>query len=69
MKRFVNWMLEFKNQNTKEGDLAKDVYVDPNVKKSWGYTKFHKYLTKMNACNDVLRVVESMNITYKDSLI
>ena len=61
---FVNYVLRFKDDDSALGDVARDMSCDPNIKKSWGYSKLMVYLIGMNATDRIYGILEEANQRY-----
>jgi hypothetical protein len=61
MVSFVSYLLQFVNEDSPVGDLARDVRDDGRINKRWGFNKFMEHLVNMGAC-------ESARITAMDAL-
>jgi hypothetical protein len=64
MVAFVSYILRFKNDNSAIGDVARDIEVDTNIKKTWGYTKLITYLIDMNVSERVYGILEEAKLVY-----
>ena len=63
---FYSWLLQFKNDDTATGDLARDASGDgefPRRSRSYRYLK--KYLESKHACDAAMNVFKEAFIQYK----
>ena len=58
MVSFVSYVLQFKDDDSAIGDVARDMMLDTGIKRSWGYKSLVKHLETMNACDRVYSVLE-----------
>jgi len=64
MSSFVRFVLKFKHSDCPWGDLARDTREDGNIKRTWGYRTFKKYLEDRGACSRALDIVEEIHEEY-----
>jgi hypothetical protein len=64
MSSFVRFILKFKHSDCARGDVARDIREDGQIKRTWGYRTFKKYLEERGACSRVMDLVEEMNVEY-----
>ena len=53
---FVRYVLRFKSSDCPFGDLARDIKMDPDTNRNWGYKTFRKYLEDRGASDRCLTV-------------
>jgi hypothetical protein len=58
MVSFVSYVLQFKDDDSAIGDVARDMMLDTGIKRSWGYKSLVKHLESMNAVSQVYDVLE-----------
>jgi uncharacterized protein YozE (UPF0346 family) len=61
---FVRYILKFKNSECPYGDVARDIKMDPDTNRNWGYKTFMKYLEDRGASDRCLAVVEELYQAY-----
>jgi hypothetical protein len=66
---FVRFVLKYKNDYSPYGDLARDMIVDQELKRTWGYKTTKKYLICMNACDKVMELLEDLREKYNNKYI
>ncbi len=65
-KSFYSWLLEFKNDDTPIGDLARDARSDREFpRRSISYGHLKKYLERQHACDDAMNVFMEAFTQYK----
>ena len=64
MTTFVRYCLRWKKSDCAYGDLARDMLIDVNIRRTWCYKTFKKYLEDRGACGRCLDVLEQMNESY-----
>jgi len=47
---FVSFLKQFVDDDSSVGDLARDARDDTRINNRWGFEKFMKHLTNLNAC-------------------
>lgn len=65
MSSFVRWMLQFKNDNSDIGDVARDMKADRNLKRTICYKSVVKYFDSIGACDRVYRILEDAYLLYR----
>jgi len=63
---FIQFILGHINDDSKFGDLARDMSVDGAVKKDWGYLRLRAHLIEMRATHAVLSVLEALHGLHKN---
>ena len=64
MISFVSYVLRFKNDDSAIGDVARDMLIDSDISKRWGYTSLIKHLNKMNAVERIYDILDDANNRY-----
>ncbi len=65
-KSFYSWLLQFKNDDTAIGDLARDVKCDSEFpRRSISYKHLKKHLETKRACDDAMNVFMKAFPKYK----
>ena len=65
-KSFYSWLLQFKNDDTAVGDLARDVRADSEFpRRSISYMNLKKYLESKHACVAAMNVFKEAFAKYK----
>ena len=64
MTTFVRYCLRWKKSDCPYGDVARDMLQDVNIRRTWCYKTFKKYLEDRGACGRCLDVVDEINETY-----
>ena len=65
-KSFYSWLLQFKNDDTAIGDLARDARSDSEFpRRSISYGHLEKYLESKHACDAAMRVFTEAFDKYK----
>lgn len=62
---FVEFILRHIDDDSKFGDVARDVVRDGAVERRWGYTAFKRHLLLVGACDAVLEIVDDLRVAYK----
>jgi hypothetical protein len=65
MSSFVRWVLQFKNDDSAIGDVARDMMVDMDLKKTWCYRTVIKHLDQRGACDSVYTILAEANQRYR----
>lgn len=65
MSSFVRFVLNFKNDDSAIGDVARDMVVDDSLKRNWCYKTVVKHLEGKGACDKVYQILEEANERYK----
>jgi hypothetical protein len=63
---FVQFILGHINDDSKFGDVARDVAGDAAIQERWGYNSFKRHLHLMGACDAVLEIVEDLWAAYRN---
>lgn len=66
MSSFVRWVLLYDNQDNMYGDVARDIRQDERINRRWGYRRFVRHLTEINADYRVFEIVADLNFHYKN---
>ena len=67
MESFKKWSKQFENENSPEGDLAKDITADIDFPvRAYNRVTIIRYLNNKGACDAALDVAESMLLRYKE---
>jgi hypothetical protein len=66
MSSFVRYILKFKNDRNPYGDVARDILMDTEVNRAWGYRSFVRHLVKRNASQRVYEIVDDLHFQYKE---
>jgi len=61
---FVEFILRHVEDDSKFGDVARDIAGDGAVKRKWGYTSFKRHLLLVGACDAVLEIVDDLRAAY-----
>ena len=61
---FVRYILKWKLSECPFGDVARDIKMDPNVNRNWGYKSFKAYLMDREACESCLSAVDDLYERY-----
>ena len=61
---FVRYILRFKSSDCPFGDLARDIKMDPDTNRNWGYKTFKKYLEDRGACDACINTVDHLYERY-----
>jgi len=64
MSSFVRFVLKFKYSDCPWGDLARDTRDADDVKRTWGFRTFKKYLEQRGACDRAMDTLEAMGQEY-----
>ena len=64
MTTFVRYCLRWKKSDCPYGDVARDMLLDINIRRAWGYKTFKKYLEDRGACGRCLDIIDEMNEAY-----
>ena len=68
-KSFYSWLLQFKNDNTAIGDLARDARDDNEFpRRSISYRHLKKYLESKQACDAAMNVFMEVFTQYKSDV-
>lgn len=66
IKSFYSWLLQFKDEDTAVGDLARDARIDGDFpRRSISYRHLKKYLESKGACDAAMDVFEEAFAQYK----
>lgn len=65
MSSFVRWVLQFKNDDTAIGDVARDMIADRGLKRTWSYRTVIKHLDDRGACDSVYTILAEANQRYR----
>ena len=65
MSSFIRYILKFKQHNDPYGDVARDILLDEEVNRNWGYRSFVKHLHKRGACQRVYEIVDDLWDQYR----
>lgn len=59
VKSFYSWLLQFENEDSSVGDLARDAKKDEGFpRRSTSEKYIRKHLEKLSACNSVLKIFD-----------
>jgi hypothetical protein len=61
---FIRYILKFKTSDCALGDVARDIKMDANVNRNWGYKTFKAYLLDRGACDACLATVDNLYERY-----
>ena len=64
MTTFVRYCLRWKKSDCPYGDVARDMLLDINIRRTWGYKTFKKYLEDRGASGRCLDIIDEMNEAY-----
>ena len=64
MTTFVRYCLRWKNSDCAFGDVARDMLLDANIRRTWCYKTLKKYLEDRGACGRCIDVVDEMYEAY-----
>jgi hypothetical protein len=69
MTSFVRFVLKFKKDDSAIGDLARDMDMDKNLTRTWGYKTVLRYLECHGASSNVFTTLEEAHEIYKRSIL
>jgi len=64
MSSFVRFILKHKKEDNGYGDIARDILMDREINRAWGYRSFVKHLEYRNACARVFDLVDELKARY-----
>jgi hypothetical protein len=64
MVSFVSYLLQFKDADNGMGDVARDIFADPGIKRVWGYRRLLQHMDEMRACDRVYKLLEVAKFAY-----
>jgi hypothetical protein len=63
---FVGYVLKHKRQDTALGDVARDIEVDGDINRRWGFRSLIKHLeTNRHACGAVINILNHANDAFE----
>ena len=68
MSSYVRFVLKHKQEDSSWGDVAKDISIDPNIKRTWNWKAFNKYIEN-KACLRAYSIMEEMRDAYDNKKI
>jgi hypothetical protein len=64
MVSFVSYVLSFKDDDSALGDVARDIFADKDIKKSWGFPRLISHLMHLNANENIYGILKEARQQY-----